>query len=72
MQRPNHKARTNLYALTPKREMIAQLRAESADYAASQKPERNEGVMHSGVNRLVRGSQNIIRSGILKDPFKIG
>jgi len=72
MQRPNHEARTNLYAPIPKEDMAAQLKSESADYAAAQKPERNEGVMHSGVNRLVRGSQNIIRSGTLKDPFKIG
>jgi hypothetical protein len=70
-QRPNHKSRTNLYAIS-KAAMTAQLKAESADYAAAQKPERNQGPMHSGVNQLVRGSQNIVRSGTLKDPFRIG
>jgi hypothetical protein len=60
------------FSMVSKEDMDAQLKAESADYAASQKPERNQGVLHSGVNRLVRGSQNIVRSGTLKDPYKIG
>jgi hypothetical protein len=70
--REGHATRTDLYSPVSKEAMTAQLQEESADYAAAQKPERNEGVLHSGVNRLVRGSQNIVRSGTLKDPFKIG
>ena len=64
-----------------KEDMAAQLRAESADYIASQKPERNLGFMYSGVNRLVRGSQNINPEPVTKgtafvytgtkDPYKI-
>jgi hypothetical protein len=64
-----------------KKAMTAQLKAESADYAASQKPERNQGVMHSGTNRLVRGSQNVTPEPITKgtsfvstgnkDPYRI-
>jgi len=65
-------AKNPQFKLASKAEMTAQLKSESADYAASQKPERNKGVLHSGVNRLVRGSQNIVRSGTLKDPYKIG
>jgi hypothetical protein len=67
----NRAKATNLYAIS-KAAMSAQLKSESADYAAAQKPERNQGPMHSGVNQLVRGSQNIVRSGTLKDPFRIG
>lgn len=40
-------------------DMTNQLRNESADYAASQPAERNQGSLYSGVNRLVRGSNNI-------------
>jgi len=65
-------AKSPQFKMTSKEDMAAQLKAESEDYAASQKPERNEGVLHSGVNRLVRGSQNIYQSGPLKDPLKIG
>lgn len=39
--------------------MTRQLQDESADYAASQKPERNQGYLYSGVNKVVRGAQNI-------------
>jgi hypothetical protein len=51
--------------------MTKQLQDESADYVASQPKERNQGYLSSGVNRLVRGSQNIVSSGPLKDPYKI-
>lgn len=69
------------FAMVSKEDMAKQLKAESADYAAAQTPERNQGPMYSGVNRLVRGSQNITPEPITKgtsfvstgnkDPFKI-
>lgn len=69
------------FAMTSKEDMAAQLKSESADYAAAQKPERSSGVLHSGVNRLVRGSQNVTPEPItkgtgftstgLKDPYRI-
>jgi len=75
------KPTSSQFPMTSKEDMAAQLKAESADYAASQKPERNEGVMHSGINRLVRGSQNINPEPVTKgtafvytgtkDPYKI-
>ena len=55
-----------------KEEMAAQLKRESTDYAASRPKEFNQGFLHSGVNQLVRGSQNIKRFGTLKDTLKIG
>lgn len=64
-------AKDSQFPISSKEDMAAQLKSESADYAASQKPERNQGYMHSGVNQLVRGSQNIQRFGTLKDPYKI-
>ncbi len=61
--------------------MRSQLQQESADYASSQKPERNQGYLASGVNRLVRGSQNVSPAPNTKgtgftftgttDPYKI-
>ena len=54
-----------------KEEMTKRLQAESADYAVSRPKEFNQGYLHSGVNQIVRGSQNIKSSGTLKDPFKI-
>ncbi|CAB4128677.1 hypothetical protein UFOVP225_56 [uncultured Caudovirales phage] len=69
------------FPISSKEEMADQLKAESADYAASQKPERNEGYMGSGVNQLVRGSQNVSPEPTTegtgftftgtKDPYKI-
>lgn len=69
------------FKMTSKEDMAAQLKSESADYAASQKPERNQGALYSGTNRLVRGSQNITPEPITKgtgfistgnkDPFRI-
>jgi hypothetical protein len=74
-------AKSRQFAMTSKADMAAQLKAESADYAAAQRPERSQGVMHSGVNRLVRGSQNITPEPITKgtgfistgnkDPYRI-
>lgn len=68
------------FQIASKEEMAAQLKQESADYAAAQKPERNEGYMASGVNQFVRGSQNINPEPVTegtgftftgtKDPFK--
>jgi hypothetical protein len=54
-----------------KEEMAKKLKGESADYVASRPKEFNQGYLHSGVNQVVRGSQNIKSSGTLKDPFKI-
>jgi hypothetical protein len=54
-----------------KEDMTKQLQRESDDYVASRPQEFNQGFMHSGVNQLVRGSQNIKQSGTLKDPLKI-
>ena len=54
-----------------KEDMTKQLQRESADYAASRPKEFNQGYLHSGVNQLVRGSQNIQSTGTLSDPFKI-
>jgi hypothetical protein len=59
------------FPISSKEDMAAQLKSESADYVASQPKERNQGYLSSGVNRLVRGSQNIVSSGPLKDPYKI-
>lgn len=81
MPQRNRAKATNLYETLSKENMAAQLKAESAEYAASQKSERNQGVMHSGVNQLVRGSQNITAEPITKgtsfvstgnkDPYRI-
>lgn len=54
------------FSMVSPAEMTNQLRAESADYAASQKPERNQGFLHSGTNRLMRGSQNISPTPVTK------
>lgn len=64
-----------------KEDMTAQLQSESADYAASQPTERNEGYLHSGVNQVTRGSQNVTPEPDTKgtgftytgttDPYKI-
>lgn len=54
-----------------KSEMAAQLKDESDAFAASRSKEFNQGYLYSGVNQVVRGSQNIKSSGTLKDPFKI-
>lgn len=59
------------FGLPSKEEQTKQLQDESASYAAAQKPEINYGYLYSGVNQVVRGSQNIKSSGTLKDPFKI-
>ena len=69
------------FPIASKEDMAAQLKEESADYAAAQKPERNEGYMASGVNQVVRGSQNISPEPVTegtgftftgtKDPYKI-
>ena len=53
-----------------KEDMSKKLRAESDDYVASRPKEFNQGYLYSGVNKLVRGSQNIKSSGTLKDPYK--
>lgn len=64
-----------------KEDMTKRLRAESNDYIASRPKEFNQGYLHSGVNQLVRGSQNInpepttAGTGFTytgtKDPYKI-
>lgn len=59
----------------------AEIKQRSADYAASQPKERNEGYMHSGVNQFLRGSTSVnpepntagtrfVYTGT-KDPYKI-
>lgn len=54
------------FTIASKEDMANQLRTESADYAASQKPERNQGFLHSGTNRLMRGSQNVSPAPVTK------
>lgn len=68
------------FQLPSKDEVTAQLKQESKDYAAAQPKERNEGYLHSGVNQVVRGSQNVNPEPVTegtgftytgtKDPFK--
>ena len=69
------------FPIATKEQMASNLRLKSADYIAAQPKESNGGYLHSGVNQLVRGSQNVTAEPATKgtgftftgttDPYKI-
>jgi len=62
------KSKKQQFKMMDKEAMASQLKSESSDYKAAQKPDTNQGWLHSGVNQLTYNSY----TGIQKKPTAVG